>query len=81
MTAYLFLFHSTVGVVQTRKPCRPAGLPFRSKIFRASCARLRSVWIEGTEDAARLDNRGAYGGAVSAEWGSVAVHRQLPAKD
>ena len=29
MTEYLFLFHSTVGVIQTRKALQAAGMTFR----------------------------------------------------
>lgn len=33
MKEFLFLFHSTVGVIQTRKALQAAGMTFASAIF------------------------------------------------
>ena len=38
MTTFLFLFHSTVGVVRMRKAMQAAGVAFEVKIYPASCA-------------------------------------------
>jgi hypothetical protein len=38
MEEFLFLFHSTVGVVQTRKLLQAAGVPFRVADIPAPCA-------------------------------------------
>lgn len=38
MTEYLFLFHSTVGVVRMRKALQAAGMTFRVKDIPRSCA-------------------------------------------
>ena len=55
MTTFLFLFHSTVGVVRTRKALQAAGMTFEVKDIprqlRSGCGLC--VLIEGTEDAAR----------------------------
>ncbi len=71
MTTFLFLFHSTVGVVRMRKALQAAGVAFEVKRYTPPAAqRLRAVRIllEGTE----ADARGwivpeQTGGAVSAE--------------
>ena len=55
MSSWLYLFHSTVGVVQTRKALQAAGVAFQIKDIprqlRSGCGLC--VLIEGTEDAAR----------------------------
>ena len=46
MTEYLFLFHSTLGVVQTRKALQAAGITFRvadsPRQLRGGCG----LWID-----------------------------------
>ena len=55
MTTFLFLFHSTVGVVRTRKALQAAGMTFEVKDIprqlRSGCGLC--ILLEGTEDAAR----------------------------
>ncbi|HAT1645572.1 TPA: DUF3343 domain-containing protein [Raoultella planticola] len=55
MSRWLYLFHSTVGVVQTRKALQTAGVTFQIKDIprqlRSGCGLC--VLIEGTEEAAR----------------------------
>ncbi len=70
MTTFLFLFHSTVGVVRMRKAMQAAGVAFEVKDIprqlRSGCGLC--ILLEGTE----ADARGwivpeQNGGAVSAE--------------
>ena len=55
MTTFLFLFHSTVGVVRTRKALQAAGMTFEVKDIprqlRSGCGLC--ILLEGTEADAR----------------------------
>ncbi len=82
MTTFLFLFHSTVGVVRMRKALQAAGMSFEVKdIPRQLRQRLRAVHSAGGDGrrSAKLDPAEADGGAVSAGRGSMALCGYLPA--
>lgn len=55
MSRWLYLFHSTVGVVRTRKALQAAGVAFQiqdiPRQLRGGCGLC--VLIEGSEEAAR----------------------------
>ncbi|WP_333890592.1 DUF3343 domain-containing protein, partial [Atlantibacter subterraneus] len=52
MTEYLFLFHSTLGVVKTRRALQAAGIDFRvtdiPRQLRGGCGLC--VWVACAED-------------------------------
>ena len=81
MTTFLFLFHSTVGVVRMRKAMQAAGVAFEVKDIprqlRSGCGLCIPAGGDGSR-CARLDRPGTDGGAVSAERGSMALSRHLP---
>ena len=79
MTTFLFLFHSTVGVVRMRKAMQAAGVAFEVKDIprqlRSDCGLC--ILLEGRKPMRGLDRPGTDGGAVSAER-SMALSRHLP---
>ncbi len=51
MTTFLFLFHSTVGVVRMRKALQAAGVAFEVKDTPPAAQRLRAVHPAGGTEA------------------------------
>ena len=47
MKEYLFLFHSTVGVIQTRKALQAAGMTFRVSDIPRDLRGGSGVWLWG----------------------------------
>ncbi|VTN13715.1 Protein of uncharacterised function (DUF3343) [Raoultella terrigena] len=82
MTEYLFLFHSTPGVVRTRKALQVAGIAFQVKDIprqlRGGCGLCISLRCLPGEGAAVGHSR-RHGGDLSLRRRRVALYRTFPA--